>query len=476
MKTIILGRKKFLETDQIRFAKLSGDWNPMHMDQVAARRTQAGAAVVHGVHTALLALECLAQGYALPSVTTLKVNFSKMVYVGDEVEYQLSTLSETAAIIDMFVSNVAVAKLSAFFLKPCVASFDLGAEPAISDRPEQAINLDFEDMANQSGGIAASAADTEIEAAFPATARIWPVRRIRATLCTTMLVGMVCPGLHSIFSTLTLNAIEPESTSNTLSYRVNRTDARFRMVRMQVQGSGVWGVIECFARVPPVAQPSIATLEDLCARDEFAGATALIIGGSRGLGELTAKLLATGGARIIVTYATGEADAVALAKTIRNWGGSCDVRQFDFRLAINSQLINLPGSVTHLYYFATPHIARRKEGLLDAQCYADFHACYVQSFYDLFTALHSASSSGLKGFYPSSTFVEDRPTGMTEYAMAKAAGEILCADINATLPKARITVSRLPRLPTDQTASVTPVITEEPVQVLLPLIREVQGA
>jgi NAD(P)-dependent dehydrogenase (short-subunit alcohol dehydrogenase family) len=46
-------------------------------------------------------------------------------------------------------------------------------------------------------------------------------------------------------------------------------------------------------------------LSGLCAPDEFAGATALIIGGSRGLGELTAKLLAKGGARILITYATG---------------------------------------------------------------------------------------------------------------------------------------------------------------------------
>ena len=32
-------------------------------------------------------------------------------------------------------------------------------------------------------------------------------------------------------------------------------------------------------------------------------------------------------------------------------------------------------------------------------------------------------------FYPSTVFVQDRPQEMTEYAMSKAAGEILCADI-----------------------------------------------
>src|SRR4030088_3525056 len=34
--------------DQIAFARLSSDWNPMHLDRAFARRTQVGAAVVDG--------------------------------------------------------------------------------------------------------------------------------------------------------------------------------------------------------------------------------------------------------------------------------------------------------------------------------------------------------------------------------------------------------------------------------------------
>jgi NAD(P)-dependent dehydrogenase (short-subunit alcohol dehydrogenase family) len=475
METEVLGRKLFLADDQIRFAKLSGDWNPMHMDPVAARRTQAGAPVVHGIHTALRGLDYLAQGRDLPPVTRLKASFGKMVYVGDEVEYRLGALSETAATVDAFVGDVTVAKLNLAFSPPRPAGFRLDAAPSLAVRPERAIDLDFEAMAGQTGRVGAPATQAEVAAAFPAAARIWPPRLILATLCSTTLVGMVCPGLHSIFSGLTLNAGEPDSTGDTLAYRVDMTDARFRMVRMQVQGDGVWGVIDCFARVPPVAQPSLEALAGLCAPDEFAGATALIVGGSRGLGELTAKLLATGGARMIVTYATGQADAAALASAIRDWGGSCDSQPFDFRAPAAPQLANLSGKITHVYYFATPRIGRRKSGLFDAARYAEFHDCYVRSFYDLFMTLHAGAPDGLRGFYPSSVFVEERPEGMTEYAMAKAAGEILCADLNATLRQTRITVSRLQRLPTDQTASVTPVTTDEPVRALLPLIREVQN-
>ena len=39
------------------FAKLSGDVNPVHMDEAYARRSFAGEPIVHGVHLLLRALD-----------------------------------------------------------------------------------------------------------------------------------------------------------------------------------------------------------------------------------------------------------------------------------------------------------------------------------------------------------------------------------------------------------------------------------
>lgn len=64
---------------------------------------------------------------------------------------------------------------------------------------------------------------------------------------------------------------------------------------------------------------------------------------------------------------------------------------------------------------------------------------------------------------------------MTEYTMAKVAGEALCSDMNEAFAPMHVTQSRLPRLPTDQTASLTDVPTADPVETLLPIIREVQS-
>ena len=55
-----LAVRKFTSADQIQFATVSGDCNPMHVDAVQARRMQSGAPVVHGIHLLLWALDSYA--------------------------------------------------------------------------------------------------------------------------------------------------------------------------------------------------------------------------------------------------------------------------------------------------------------------------------------------------------------------------------------------------------------------------------
>jgi len=78
-------------------------------------------------------------------------------------------------------------------------------------------------------------------------------------------------------------------------------------------------------------------------------------------------------------------------------------------------------------------------------------------------------------FYPSSVFVAERPRGVIEYAMAKAAGEALCNEMNQTWAPLHVTVERLPRLLTDQTASIIGNQLAAPAAHLLSVVRKVQS-
>jgi NAD(P)-dependent dehydrogenase (short-subunit alcohol dehydrogenase family) len=210
--------------------------------------------------------------------------------------------------------------------------------------------------------------------------------------------------------------------------------------------------------------------------NEFQHVSALIIGGSRGLGELTAKLIAAGGGAVTITYAVGRADALEIQSQVRDWGGFCEVIPYDATQPAENQLRSLKRAPTSVYYFATPPIARRKANLYAPSVFSDFLRVYVEGFYDLVQWLLQVPGAGFSAFYPSSIAVKERPAEMTEYAMAKAAGEVLCEDLARFRKGLRVVVKRLPRMLTDLTATVVPVDTADPLDVMLPIVRCVEIA
>ena len=104
--------------------------------------------------------------------------------------------------------------------------------------------------------------------------------------------------------------------------------------------------------------------------------------------------------------------------------------------------------------------------------FAEFTRAYLGSFHDLCLGL-----PGLRvAFYPSSVFVAPgRPRDMTEYAMIKAAGEIMCEEMNATAGFPQVISRRLPRMLTDQTATLVRMATDDALTTMLPVVRDVQG-
>ncbi len=83
----LLAQRRFSARQQEDFADFSGDRNPLHMDALAARRTQAGAPVVHGIHLLLWCLDNAAREISdLTKLATLRVRFEDFVYLGELVE------------------------------------------------------------------------------------------------------------------------------------------------------------------------------------------------------------------------------------------------------------------------------------------------------------------------------------------------------------------------------------------------------
>lgn len=480
MCSIALASRNFTFDDQALFAGLAGDFNPIHLDPIAARKTQAGTAVVHGIHATLWALDKLVElSVVTEEIVSLKVQFRNFIPIDRQVELKLLSRNKQLIQAELCLGKLTTLTLIVAF-GTRKGTIDVGVPdnvPRISVTDQPANLVRFEEMAKLSGSIDTLGLANDIERYFPYASAAIGSYRVTAIALLSRLVGMICPGLHSLFGGFAAEFVDNARDRDRIRFQVGATDERFRIVRMNISGMGIAGSVQAFLRWPPVAQAPLREIMTMVSPNEFAGSTALIIGGSRGLGALTAKILAAGGGKVIITYATGRADAEGLAQEITGQTANdvCHAFHYNIHEGAAAQLKNLSVDITHLYYFATGNIARQKEGPFVSSLFDEFMQMYVKGFYDCFSYFGEHGSGALTGFYPSSIFVETNPSDMSEYCMAKTAGEMLCANMNRTGGRIHIIVTRLPRLLTDQTATLLPVETGNPLEVMLPVVRNVQS-
>lgn len=437
--------------DQQTFASLSGDFNPMHLDALHARRTQAADLAVHGIHGLLYALDHeKVTGNAIGSGA--KVRFETFLYLDQPVEVRCAVRGATQ-VLELTSGGRLVTSIS---LDVAVAVREIPDNPVL-ELTEVPRELGLDEVAGEAGSFVLGGSDSDFEAGFPGLSAEIDARRVRAIAGLSTLVGMLVPGLHSIFSRCEFALIDYVNDEEVLTFEVIRTNSILRTVAIVFRGSGIAGRIDAFLRTPPVAQPSIRDIASRTTLRDFTGRRALVIGGSRGLGELSAKLLAARGAKVAVTYLRGRDDAVRVANELRDAGYDASANAFDTAKPDVELLRH--GNFTDILYFATPPIFVRQIAGYDAAAADRFMAVYCHQFAHLCELL-SKWSQDASIFWPSSTTLDGYVAGLTEYAQAKAAGEKLCEWLPYQFPGMRVLVRRLPRLDTDQTASVIPVKSE----------------
>lgn len=473
-----LGAKTFRQDDQQWFACASHDWNPMHMDPVSARRLLSGRQVAHGIHTLLSALD-LWQCDASTSLVTVQCEFSNPVNVGDTVVFTCAEERPGQSTILATVDGLTCTHVLIDTIEPGLpASHPAGASVAgatwlgrldapLVEAPAEQVGRTF---------VLAASNTEQLAGRFPNLAAALLPQRVAAIATLSHFVGMVCPGLHSVFSSVRFAIDDQAAAGNDLTFFVKKFDTRFRLFIITFEGC-IRGEIRAFLRPPPQLQPSMRDVSVQVSPGEFGGTRSLVLGGSRGLGETVAKILAAGHGDVIVTHASGADDARRVAGEINALRpGHCTTLKLDLNADAFDGLGIDAGSLDSVYFFATPRIFRKKTGLFDRRLFDEFIAFYVDRFAELCKWLEDrASGRRIKVYLPSTVFIADRPKGMTEYAMAKAAAELLAEDMNRSLMNVSVVCSRLPRLATDQTASVTTPATESNLVVLLQVVRDVSG-
>ena len=157
---------------------------------------------------------------------------------------------------------------------------------------------------------------------------------------------------------------------------MKRFQPMLQSVTLDAVGPGIIARVEGFVRPRPVEQERLQDLATLVQPGAFTGVSALIVGGSRGLGATTAKLIAAGGGEVCITYASGADEAEAVAREIRAAGGRCQVLRYDAAEPAAAQLAALAMRPSQLYHFATPRIFRQKRAPFEPACLDEMMRVY----------------------------------------------------------------------------------------------------
>ncbi|SHL50210.1 MaoC like domain-containing protein [Bradyrhizobium lablabi] len=465
-----LASRIFNLDDQIAFARLSSDWNPMHLDQAFARRTQVGAPVVHGIHNLAWASDAVLRCYLL-RVANIRARFLQPLYLDERVSIRIQDRTDRQIEFEIVAANtvIALVKLSSKPGKFAAESVQPGeSAPARLSEPA---DLRFEQLTGRTGAVAIG--DGDARSSFPALTESIGLPAVEALLATSYIVGMACPGLHSLFAGLDVNCAPADGAKGALAYAVTKVDARFRSLQINVSGAGLAGRLDAFARPAPPSQPGMAEISRRVAGRPFAAQRSLIVGGSRGLGEVTAKIVAAGGGYPLITYMESKDAAERVAADIRGAGAQCEILRYDALSPAAEQLQKL-GVVDCCYYFATPKIFQRKSALYEPEKLRAFLRVYADGFSDLCIALAENRNRKLAMFYPSTVAIDEPTSSTAEYAMAKMAGEVLAQHLNEFMSGIHVIHRRLPRILTDQTATVGVASAERALDVMLPIVYEVQ--
>lgn len=472
-------KRRFTEADCRQFAAISGDFNPLHLDPVLARRTLFGGPVVHGMLAVAWALDQIAEGQPAPvarGLADLTVHFRKPIRPGDRVELHI----ESAASEDGFQANLRIAREKIVELgghyrpggrppPPCPVSGAAGGQAAakeytLSDLPGLAGNID------PAPDQQALAVET-----FP-NAALWlggaPLARL---LALSRLVGMEAPGLHSLFAGFSATFVGNEDRDQPLGFRVEKIFDNVGMVRVAFAGGGLAGHADAFMRPSPHRQPAFTHLAPLIEGTDLSGQRVLVVGGSRGLGEVLAKLTAAAGADVVITYRSGAKEAGAVGAEISAAGGHCRALRLDAD-SWRDGLVPLLADwrPDQFYYLPTPRIFGRAGQDFDEQRYRRFREIYVERAGEMIEYLLATGGQNgkLRVFYPSSVSLDEETPELAEYSSAKRAGEDRMAALQALYPGLRAVVERLPRLKTDQTMTLRGDDTADVGPVLARVVRQ----
>lgn len=427
------------------FAAASGDDHPLHTSRELSRLTPYGEPIVYGILQGLAALAAVRQepGWVLRGVS---FDFLGSAVPGVDYGLEVERLAEDRVRVriqdgrlPVLVANVAFGRPGEM-VRGGAATGGAGAPEGTAWRVEDRYRPDPE-------ALAAVMAATGLDQPWIAPGHV------AALMWASFLVGVehrhdrvLLVGVKALFGE------PPEGGDFACEAWIERTGGRGEIVfsgRFGGEGSSFCALRVAAARLASPPEPSAGRLRDLLgeASPGSAGKTALVIGGSRGLGAALAQGLALAGYRVLATHSrgTGPVTPVELLQVdARSHRGYEQLarRILDGSEGLDVLVINAWPAIRPLSIAAGS--ARRARRHL-----ADGLAIVTEALMSLVPALRPGGWNVLI----SSAYVGSPRPYFAHYIAGKAAAEALVRSAAVEHPSLRHLIVRPPKLKTHQTSS-----------------------
>jgi acyl dehydratase len=246
--SLLLAGRVTTPADQERFTAVSGDRNPLHLAVFAGWPGYPDRPVVHGIHTLLWALDSFFAADLAPGpIASLRVRFEKVVHVGDRVRALLERTEAGRFRLNLVRDEERVASIYLTFGAPGTACPPIKRKLMIL--PDQPQRMTFDDLAGFEARIPILPGLLTAAELFPYAARLLGTTRIAGLVCTSAVVGMICPGLHSLYAGLSLTAVDDAENDDSLDVVVDECDERFLRVKLAIAGAGWAGLLDTLFRL-----------------------------------------------------------------------------------------------------------------------------------------------------------------------------------------------------------------------------------
>lgn len=326
---------RFTRADLQAFALATGDRNPLHLSDEFARHTPFGEQVVFG---ALGVLRALAHLDDDRTPSRLQARFMRPLFVGRDYQVVVNPGTERTSVASIMDHGERATSLVVTWgpaeTPHDPVDFEGPARPMVA----RAAVVDAASVAGSAPTALRYACDPPGIRHVAGVPGGWSDSELAAVACASYVAGMEVPGQQALLLDFDIRFFARlETTSfDTVIERIT-WDERFSLVTLDLTLQDQ-GRVFATARIHATQRPS-ATVTDIelaasrlpANESTFEGRTAVVIGGSRGVGAVLAAQASLSGAAVTVTFERSDAQAAALVNDLTIAGGKATAMKGDAR-------------------------------------------------------------------------------------------------------------------------------------------------